>query len=318
MSSIIELRKQELTLEIDTLVKGVLFFIDNKRRNEHAASIAQYLALNESELNDVGKKLRTIENGFDPKSESFETFERCIDQLKELQREIEKIQARGEAEQYRLQRIEEARQRRQGRNSASWDYAGTWASILALLGGIALGFGGCVSCMNAGGVRTPDSNGPHLDFGYFNLITGLLIGVIGGAALGALIGALAGQLTKRESGDSTMGIWLPIAGLVILILFGFWIPILLKDDRRIDPTGGFFIISECNTPCRMEVGDPQGQYFNTDHKLVLVKFNGRKEWMRYGDPGNQGISPDKYSPGMAEFISPENAPTVRVQILRKR
>lgn len=177
MSSLIELRKQELATEVNEKISAVRL----------AISITPYQGLIETELNNVKNTLSTIEKWFDPKSDSLETFEKCKNELKELQREIEKIQARGETERQRLQRIEEARQKRLRKNAASSKYAGTWAGIGATLGGIVLGCGGCMSC-----VSHPYQIG---DFPVtpFNTITGLLIGAIGGAVIGALIGAAAGQ-----------------------------------------------------------------------------------------------------------------------------
>jgi hypothetical protein len=182
MSTIFERRKQELTTEINKMVDVVQFFIDNKKRNEKATSISKYLDLNGKDLGDVKQTLHTIKLRFNPESDSFDTFENCKNQLEELQKEITKIQSRGEAEQERLRK-----------NSESLESAFGFAGIGAVLGGIALGLGGCISCMSNGTFQPPDSNGPHIDIPLFNLITGLLIGVVGGALIGAMIGAIKGQ-----------------------------------------------------------------------------------------------------------------------------
>ena len=181
MSTIIELRKQELTVEINKMICAVEFFIDNKKKDENATSISNYLDLNGKDLGDIKQTLHTIKLRFNPESDSFDTFENCINQLEELQKEITKIQSRGEAEQKRLQL-----------NSESLEHAYNFAGIGAILGGIALGFGGCVSCISTGEMRPPDSNGPHIDIPLFNLITGILIGAISGAVIGVFIGAIKG------------------------------------------------------------------------------------------------------------------------------
>jgi hypothetical protein len=175
MSTIIELRKQELTTEINKMINIVQFFIDNKKRKEKAASISQYLDSNQYELNNVKNSLQLIEYGFNPDSDSFETFEKCKNQLEELQIEINKIQSRGEAEQERLRR-----------NSSSWENAGVYAGFGAGFGGLAFGLSGCVSCVNHRQLPWELDN--------FNLITGLLIGAIGCAVVGAVMGAIIGQL----------------------------------------------------------------------------------------------------------------------------
>lgn len=297
MNSIVELRKQELAGQIKELMNGI---------EQVISSYSQYGRL-EEELGVARGELDRIRTWFNPQSNDPKAFETCIFELIHLEREAKKIQTKGEAEKRRL-----------GRNAASSRDAGTWAGVGATLGGIVLGLGGCISCVSNGTFQPPDSSGPNIHIPLFNLITGLLIGVGGGAAIGALSGALKGQMSERESGDSSFGIWLSTVGIVISIVVSIWMLNSIMEKRPLDPTGRFWIESECNTPCRMEVGDPEGQYFNTDQKAVLVKFSGRKEWVRYGGPSDQGVSPERYSPGIAEFISPENAPSVRVQVLRKR
>lgn len=181
MSSILERLKQELTTEINEMISAVEFFINNKKQNENATSISQYLELNGHELNNVKNTLQSIRNEFNPQSAFAEKFENCKNQLKELQNEIIKIQARGEAEQERKRD-----------NSATLEDASLFAGIGAVLGGVVLGFGGCVSCASqmlpAGTPGWKD----HM-ITPFNLITGLLIGVIGGALIGVMIGAIKGQ-----------------------------------------------------------------------------------------------------------------------------
>ena len=101
------------------------------------------------------------------------------------------IEAAAMAEQIRSLRAEAARDaaeaQRLRRNAASKKNGETGASIGAVIGGVALGLGGCVSCASQ---WVPFEN---YSISSFNLITGLLIGVIGGAVIGALIGATAGQ-----------------------------------------------------------------------------------------------------------------------------
>jgi hypothetical protein len=297
MSSIIELRKRELTGQVNQMVAGI---------EETIRAYSQYGRLKD-DLDKAERAIERIKAVFEPQSDRPETFHRVIEELKELGEDAEEIRERGEAEKRRLQR-----------NASSYEYAGTGSIIGAVLGGLVLGYGGCSSCM------------AHMQTGipWFNTITGLLIGTIGGASMGALIGALWGQMSERESGDSASGLWLSIGGIVILILFGFWMSTLMTDDRQVGQarpvmpdfsdwqTSQSVVISECDTPCRMDVR--YSQIIETGRKIVLVKFNGKKEWVRLdGDP-NTPIPADKFNPGMAEFISPENAASVRVQILRKR
>jgi hypothetical protein len=64
---------------------------------------------------------------------------------------------------------------------------GPFAFFGALLGGIVMGFSGCVSCLNthvAQRTMLPD----------FNLFNGLFYGAIGGAVIGVLIGIAIGQM----------------------------------------------------------------------------------------------------------------------------
>lgn len=75
------------------------------------------------------------------------------------------------------------------RDAASKEYAGTGAGIGATLGGIVMGFSGCVSCLNQATHMRPG------DFPLtpFNLFTGLLLGAIGGAVIGAGLGFSIGK-----------------------------------------------------------------------------------------------------------------------------
>ena len=93
-----------------------------------------------------------------------------------------------EDERKRLEAAEAARvaaleAQRLRRNAASRENAGTGAGIGAVLGGIVLGFSGCVSCVSNLGTQHND----------FNLFNGLFFGAIGGAIIGALIGFYIGQ-----------------------------------------------------------------------------------------------------------------------------
>jgi len=77
-----------------------------------------------------------------------------------------------------------AQQRR--RNAASIENAGPGAGLGAFLGGIAMGFAGCVICVN----NAPRQNTLMTDFNLFN---GLLYGAIGGAVIGVVVGIVIGQ-----------------------------------------------------------------------------------------------------------------------------
>jgi hypothetical protein len=68
------------------------------------------------------------------------------------------------------------------RNAASRENAGPGAAIGAFLGGIAMGFAGCVSCVNNIPRQTD-----------FNLFSGLWYGAIGGAVIGGVVGIVIGQ-----------------------------------------------------------------------------------------------------------------------------
>lgn len=78
----------------------------------------------------------------------------------------------------------EAQRRR--RDAVSRRNAWTGAEVGATIGGIAIGFAGCVSCLD---------NGPHLHtlMPPFNLFSGLLFGAIVGALIGIFLGLAMGQ-----------------------------------------------------------------------------------------------------------------------------
>jgi hypothetical protein len=71
-------------------------------------------------------------------------------------------------------------------------------------------------------------------------------------------------------------------------------------------------INQCSTPCSMNVG------WDIDIKSggrpVLVKFYGKKEWLFLSGQGNEQFTLDQFSPGEAQFASPENTPPVQVQL----
>ncbi len=87
---------------------------------------------------------------------------------------------------------EEARRVTKGRQRRRNEKALNGAGVGATLGGIALGFAGCVSCASQMQVAGTPGFQDHI-VSPFNLITGLLIGVIGGALIGAFIGFLIGS-----------------------------------------------------------------------------------------------------------------------------
>jgi hypothetical protein len=295
MMSLIELRKQELTTEINKMIDVVQFFLDNKKRDERATSISQYLDLNSDELRRVNTNLCKIKNQFNPNSDSFETFEKCKYELEELQREINKIQARGEAEQQRLKR-----------NAASTRYA----LFGAILGAVMMGFTGCVSC------TAFHFNGVNLVTD-FNLINGFLGGIICGAVIGAIIGQVKQDINPDHAFYWSIGVTLFLIALIVKSAFTPATDTQVNSNPAGNSSdGGRVLISECDTPCRMEVG--YNQFIETGGKLVLVKFKGKKEWINLnGDPSGR-IPPGKFNTGLAEFASHTNQPSIRVQILRAR
>ncbi|MBU1101940.1 MAG: hypothetical protein KKA84_16205 [Bacteroidetes bacterium] len=103
MNSIIELRKKELTTHINQLISDVEYFINNKKRNDHSISISQYLEFNEDKLEYVKNKLHKIKDSFNPQADNYTSFENCIESLKILLSEINKIQERAENKLSNLQ-----------------------------------------------------------------------------------------------------------------------------------------------------------------------------------------------------------------------
>lgn len=87
-----------------------------------------------------------------------------------------KSDARAAAEAQRLRR-----------NAASRDNALSGAVVGAVLGGIVMGFSGCVSCLN-------NFQAQHTLITDFNLFNGLLFGAIGGAVIGVVVGIAIGQM----------------------------------------------------------------------------------------------------------------------------
>ncbi|MEK6289686.1 MAG: hypothetical protein AABO57_28555 [Acidobacteriota bacterium] len=73
------------------------------------------------------------------------------------------------------------------RNAASGEAAMNCAAFGAVLGGIVMGFSGCVSCLN-------NFQAQHTLITDFNLFNGLLFGAIGGAVIGVVVGIAIGQM----------------------------------------------------------------------------------------------------------------------------
>lgn len=105
MNSIIELRKKELTAQINQLIINVQFFLSHERLNERSNSISEYIKYNKDILKNVNDRLEQIKSRFNPNSDNYETFDISIKQLKKLQNDIIDIQKRGESKQERLQYI---------------------------------------------------------------------------------------------------------------------------------------------------------------------------------------------------------------------
>lgn len=97
----------------------------------------------------------------------------------------EQIRVRAAAAERQKAKEEEAaaEAQRLRRNAASGEIGASCAGIGAVLGGIVMGFSGCVSCVNNLGTQHND----------FNLFNGLFYGAIGGAVIGAVVGILIGQ-----------------------------------------------------------------------------------------------------------------------------
>jgi len=73
------------------------------------------------------------------------------------------------------------------RNAASGEAAMNCAAFGAVLGGIVMGFSGCVSCLN-------NFQAQHTLITDFNLFNGLLFGALGGAVIGVVVGIAIGQM----------------------------------------------------------------------------------------------------------------------------
>jgi F0F1-type ATP synthase assembly protein I len=112
-----------------------------------------------------------------------ETFIREAWAASERQKALEDAAAR---ERVRDQEAAAAEAQRLRRNAASSEYAVSGAGIGAVLGGIVMGFSGCVSCLT-------NSRSQHVLVTDFNLFSGLLWGAIGGVVIGVIVGILIGQ-----------------------------------------------------------------------------------------------------------------------------
>lgn len=74
--------------------------------------------------------------------------------------------------------------------------------------------------------------------------------------------------------------------------------------------------SECTTPCSLYVG--WSRQIRTDGRPVRVKFFGQRHWMLLSGREHDRLSLDEFSPGEAQFTSPDKSPPVRVQIFPVR
>lgn len=98
MTTVLERLKVELTEEINLLMSEVQVFVStNKLKNARAGSVAQYLQYNQHQLSNVEAELTNIRTEFNPQANEFESFQNTKDRLRELQREISRIQARAES-----------------------------------------------------------------------------------------------------------------------------------------------------------------------------------------------------------------------------
>ena len=185
MSSIIELRKQELTTQINEMIRVTQYFIVNGKQDETAMSIWAQLYF-ENEFNSIKNTLQSIENGFNPESDSFATFEKCIDHLSELQREIQKIQIRGEAKQEDLaaesaklaaERVKlAAEQALEGRRKkASRTMEGIFAPIGGVIG-LVVGFVGCINANPSGRIESIWPCGLPFLFAVIGYLVGFALG----------------------------------------------------------------------------------------------------------------------------------------------
>ena len=75
--------------------------------------------------------------------------------------------------------------------------------------------------------------------------------------------------------------------------------------------------SEGDTPCTLPVG--WDRQIKSGDKPVLVRFHGKTEWIRLSGRGNDKFTLDQFSPGNADFASPEeDEEPVHVQIFPVR
>jgi len=74
-------------------------------------------------------------------------------------------------------------------------------------------------------------------------------------------------------------------------------------------------IAECTTPCTVPVG--WGTIMKTGGRSVLIKYHGKTEWIRLSGRENDKITLDQFSPGPAEFATPDST-SVQVQIFPAR
>ena len=72
---------------------------------------------------------------------------------------------------------------------------------------------------------------------------------------------------------------------------------------------------ECTTPCTLRVG--WGQPIKSGGLPVLIKFQGKTEWLRLSGRDSERITLDQFSPGEAQFASPNSTP-VLVQVYPAR
>lgn len=72
-------------------------------------------------------------------------------------------------------------------------------------------------------------------------------------------------------------------------------------------------LAEGTTPCILSVG--WGTVMKTGGRPVLVRYHGKKRWIRLSGRENDQITLDQFAPGDAEFVSPpEDTTPVQVQI----
>jgi len=74
-------------------------------------------------------------------------------------------------------------------------------------------------------------------------------------------------------------------------------------------------IAECSTPCTVPV--QWAEPIKTGGRPVLVKFHGKTEWIRISGREADRLTLDQFSPGEADFASPDGTP-VHVKIFPAR